>query len=97
MDMFRSEKTQIDKRLPEVHPKLEDLGQRGKIIAEKLHEIKNAVKYPRVKGHVFFGSEKSKDEVEVEAKNTKCELDVYGEKASILVGDLTVILTQIRH
>ena len=97
MDMFRSEKTQIDKRIPEVLPQLDDLGQRGKIISERLHKVKNAVKYPKAKGGSLFGSEKSRDEVEYDLKAIKGELDVYGEKASILVGDLTVILTQIGY
>jgi hypothetical protein len=97
MDMFRSEKTQIDDRIHEVVPQLEDLGCRGNIINKNLHKVKNAVKSPKSLGGGLFGSEKSKDEIEYDLKAIKGELDVYGEKASILIGDLTVILTQIGY
>ena len=97
MDMFRSEKSQIDKRIPEVLPQLQDLASRGQIIAGSLHKVKNAVKSPRVEGRFLFGLDKSKEGVEEDLKSIKSELDVYGEKASILVGDLTVILTQIGY
>jgi len=97
MDMFRNEKTQIEKKIYQVVPQLEDLGCRGNIINKNLHKVKNAVKSPKSLGGGLFGSGMSKDEVEYDLKAIKGELDVYGEKASILIGDLTAILTQIGY
>jgi hypothetical protein len=97
MDMFRSEKSQLDTRIPEVLPKLEDLGQRGHSVALKLHEIVNALKHPKSQGGQLFKSDKSNEEIKYDLEAVKGILDVYGEKASILIGDLTVILTQIGY
>ena len=95
--MFRSEKSQIQKRIPEVQPKLEDLGQRGQQVALKLHDLVNALKDHKSQGTSQFGSSKSEEDVKYDLNAVKGELDVYGEKASILIGDLTVILTQIGY
>ena len=97
MDCFRSEKTQLDKRIHEVVPQLQDLASTGQIIAESLHKVKNALKSPGVEGRVLFGSQRSKEDVQLDVKRIKKELDLYSEKASILVGDLVVILTQIGY
>jgi len=97
MDMFRSQKSQIDSRIDEVLPKLEDLGQRGHGVAVKLHEVLNALKQSKSQSGELFGSGKGKEEVKYGLEGVKGELDVYGEKASILIGDLTVILTQIGY
>lgn len=97
MDMFRSEKSQLDKRIPEVLPKLEGLGQHGHLVAVKLFEVVDALKHPKSQDAGFLGSGKNKEEVKCDLQAVKGELDVYGEKASILIGDLTVILTQIGY
>ena len=97
MDCFKSEKSQIDKRIHEVHSQLEELGVRGKIMNDKLHKVKNGLKSPRVDSRLLLGTPKTREDIEEDVKSIKDELDAYYEKASILIGDLTLILTQIGY
>jgi hypothetical protein len=96
MDIFQNEQARIEKRIPEVVPQLEDIGARGQIIAEKLHQLKNALKYPESSGRKYFGSEIKAEEVKLKFEVIKGELDGYSENAAILIKDLTTILTEVR-
>ena len=70
---------------------------RGRIIAEDLHIIKNAIKYPDSLGHKLIGSGLHPDDVSDKFGKVRNELDVYAEKSSIVIKELTKILTEIRY
>jgi hypothetical protein len=97
MDIFQNEQTRVEKRIPEVVPQLEDIGARGKIIAEKLHNLKNALKYPASAGHNLSGSGLGAEDVSANFEKVKHELGAYSENSAILINDLTKILTEVRY
>jgi hypothetical protein len=96
MDIFLSEQTRVDKRIDEVGPQLVDIALQGRLVSIELHKVKNALKLPRSMEHNFLGSEISED-VSGKFVEIKNEFDVYAEKSSIVIKDLTKILTEIRH
>jgi hypothetical protein len=95
MDIFQNEQTRVEKRIHEVVPQLEGVALRGRIIMEELHKIKNALKHPSSAGNDLFGSDKE-SEGSSKFEVIKNELEVYAEKSSALITDLTKILTDIR-
>jgi hypothetical protein len=97
MDIFQNEQTRVEKRIPEVVPQFEDIGTRGKIIGGKLHELKNALKYPASAGHNLSGSGLGAEDVSANFEKVKHELGAYSENSAILIKDLTKILTEVRY
>jgi len=97
MDIFRNEETRVAARIDAVVPQFEEIGQCGRIISGKLHEIKNALKYPKSSGHSFLGSQLPRAEAEAKLEKVKNELDVYAEKSKAAINDVTRILTEIRY
>jgi hypothetical protein len=96
MDIFQNEQVRIEKRIPEVVQQLEDIGIRGKIIGQQLHELRNALKYTESSERKLFGSEIKTEEVKLKFDVIKSELDAYSENSAILFKDLTKILTEVR-
>jgi hypothetical protein len=97
MDIFRNEESRVVEKIETVVPQLEDIGQRGAIIAAELHESKNALKYPKASRHNLFGSETTSKDVTLKLQEIRNELDDYGEKSRDLIQDITKILTEIRY
>ena len=97
MDIFQSEQARVEDRIDEVIPLLEDVATRGRMIAGDLHIIKNAIKYPNSLDHKVIGSGLHPDDVSHKFGKVKNELDVYAEKSSIVIKELTKIITEIRY
>ena len=97
MDIFQSEQARVEDRIDDVIPLLEDVAARGRIIAEDLHIIKNAIKYPDSLGHKFIGSGLHTDDMSDKLGTVRNELDVYAEKSSVVIKELTKMLTEIRY
>ena len=96
MYIFESQQTRVDSRIDVVVPQLEDVGSRGLLITKALHELKNALKFPKSNDREFFGSEKCIKEVHEVLENIKHELNDYAETSGTLIQDLTKILTETR-
>jgi hypothetical protein len=97
MNIFQSEQARVEDRIDEVVALLEDVGARGRIVAEDCHIIKNAITYPDSLGHKLIGSELHPDNVSDKFGKVGNELDVYAEKSSIVIKELTKILIEIRY
>jgi hypothetical protein len=97
MDIFQNEQTRVEKRINEVLPQLEDIGARGLLISKHLYETKNAVKYPKSRGHGLLGSDIHKEDIDDKFGQIKAELSLYSENSGSLIRDLSKILTEIRY
>jgi hypothetical protein len=97
MDIFKNEETRVAEKIDAVIPQFEEIAQRGRIIAKELHEVKNALKYPKALGHNLFGSELCAKDVSQKLEEVKNELDGYAEKSKAVIDDVTKILTEIRY
>lgn len=97
MNIFRNEETRVAEKIDVVVPRFEAVGQRGRIIADKLHRIRNVLDFPKSsKGHTLLGSDLCAKDVGLELDELKNELDDYAEEAKVVIGDVTNILTEIR-
>jgi len=97
MDIFKNEETRVAEKTDAVIPQFEEIGQVGFHIGSKLHEIKNALKYPKDLGHGLFGSALCSKDVTVKLERVKNELNGYAEKSRAVIDDVTKILTKIRY
>src|SRR5208282_3825209 len=97
MDIFQIERACVHRRIDEVIPQLEDIGVRGSIINEKLHTLRNALQSPEFSGLKIFGSGMDTEDVSDKFGTIKNELDAYAENSSIMIQELTKMLTEIRY
>jgi hypothetical protein len=97
MDIFQSEQARVEKRIDEVVSQLQDIGLRGQFINKKLYTLRNALKYPDHARRSVLELGESEKESNDSFAEIKAELLAYAEKSSILIQDLTKILTEIRY
>lgn len=97
MQFLESEESQVERKIVGLLPQLEDLGSRGKVIAEELHVLTNALKYPKSGGYDLLGSEKDHSVIESRIEEIRNELHSYADKSSLLIEELSKMLTDIRE
>jgi hypothetical protein len=97
MDIFKNEETRVAEKFDLVIPQLEDVAQRGQIIADNIHRVRNALTFPKSGGHSLFGSQIPREDIEEKLENIKNELDGYATKSKAVIDHVTKILTEIRY